>query len=165
MEMLAIIGYQGLPSKEKLDAKLLIMKYLSVGEWSLSLKWIFKWNTCNMQFWNIIFFVETSLLEGKSPLYLDFWINELKCGLHGRDIFHNFPERSGIPPPSFVPGRILARALFKGSYLCKIQWKWFENIEVIGILTWLVFDFDLGYVLGFLIGRLRGHLFWVLSYK
>ena len=123
--MLAIIGYQGLPSKEKLDTRLSIVKYVSVLEWSLSLEWIFKWNTCNIQLWNTYeisklntgsnfwafdcfpqlflfpnnIFAETFLLEEESSLSLDIWINDRESGLGGGDIFQNFLTRNRIPPP------------------------------------------------------------------
>ena len=38
MEILAIIGYQGLPMKENSDIRLSIVKYASALEWSLSLE-------------------------------------------------------------------------------------------------------------------------------
>ena len=36
MEMQKIVGYGGLPSNEKLDARLCIVKYVSVLKWSLN---------------------------------------------------------------------------------------------------------------------------------
>ena len=36
MEMRGIVGYGGLPSKEKLDARLCIVNYVSVLKWSLN---------------------------------------------------------------------------------------------------------------------------------
>ena len=36
MEMQKIVGYEGLPSNEKLDARLCIVKYVSVLKWSLN---------------------------------------------------------------------------------------------------------------------------------
>ena len=36
MEMQKIVGYGGLPQKEKLDARLCIVKYVSVLKWSLN---------------------------------------------------------------------------------------------------------------------------------
>ena len=126
--MLAIIGYRGLPSKEKLDTRLSIVKYVSVLEWSFSLEWIFKWNAYNINyeilmtfqsstqavnfkllivflsfFFNLSFpnniFAETFLLEEESSLSLDIWINERESGLGGGDIFQNFLTRNRIPPP------------------------------------------------------------------
>ena len=139
MEMLAIIGYRGVPSKEKLDTRLSIVKYVSVLEWSLFLEWVFKWNTYNIQIWNtyeisklntgskfwafdffslsfflVWVFPTMFFLKKKScpPWYLDHWEGIWSWW---RGYFPEFLERNRILPPPSIPRRTLA-----GDFLRKL---------------------------------------------
>ena len=133
MEILAIIGYQGLPMKENSDIRLSIVKYVSALEWSLSLEWIFKWNTYDIQLWNTY---EISKLNTGSNFWafdcfpqLFLWVFPtiflLKLFFYRRNlpsplifgsmrgnlvlvegiIYRIFLKGTGFLPPSSIPGK------------------------------------------------------------